>query len=73
MDQANCDECGGANLGPGQGTFDAGRNSSMSPRPAGHCDQRTHRSAVALDLSLNGDHVAGVEADGLHHVEPLAA
>ena len=37
----------------------------------GPCDQRAHRRAVALDLGLDGDHVAGVEAEGLHHVEAI--
>ena len=51
--------------------IDEGRNSSISPRPAGHCDQRADRYAVALDCGLDGDHVAGIEAERLHHVESV--
>ena len=29
----------------------------------GPLDQRAHRRAVALDLGVDGDHVAGIEAE----------
>ena len=43
----------------------------MSPRPAGHCDQRAHRRAVALHLGVDADHVARIEVEGLHDVEAV--
>jgi hypothetical protein len=37
----------------------------------GPLDQRADRRAVALDLGLDGDDVARVEAEGLHHIDAV--
>ncbi len=64
-DQASCD--GGIVLR----VATTGRNSSMSPEPGGPVHQGAHRRAVALDLGLDVDHVARIEAEGLHHIEAV--
>ena len=37
----------------------------------GPLNQRPHRRAVTLDLGIDGDHVAGVEAEGLYHIKAV--
>ena len=33
--------------------------------------QRAHRRAIALHFGIDADHIAGIEAEGLHHIQPI--